>query len=79
VENLRKAHLGTYSLILSLLGCIDHGTSIKKLVDRVIDDCDHITNLREEILAYRIKYSLTNMDDRSRGEHLEKATKSMEK
>lgn len=39
VENLRKAHTGNYSVILSLLGCLDHGAAVKKLVDRVIDSC----------------------------------------
>ena len=37
LENLRKAHSGNYSIILSLLGCLDHGLQAKKLVDRVID------------------------------------------
>ena len=37
LENLRKAHLGNYSVVLSLLGCLDGGLQAKKLVDRVID------------------------------------------
>lgn len=37
LENLRKAHLGNYSVVLSLLGCLDRGLQAKKLVDRVID------------------------------------------
>lgn len=39
LENLRKAHQGNYGVILSLLGCLDHGLQAKKLVDRVIDTC----------------------------------------
>lgn len=39
LENLRKAHQGNYSVILSLLGCLDHGLQAKKVVDRVIDTC----------------------------------------
>lgn len=39
LENLRKAHQGNYGVILSLLGCLDHGLQAKKLVDRVIDIC----------------------------------------
>ena len=39
LENLRKAHRGNYGVILSLLGCLDHGLQAKKLVDRVIDTC----------------------------------------
>lgn len=37
LENLRKAHMGNYGVILSLLGCLDHGLQAKKLVDRIID------------------------------------------
>ena len=37
LENLRKAHLGNYGVVLSLLGCLDCGLQAKKLVDRVID------------------------------------------
>lgn len=31
--------MGNYGVILSLLGCLDHGLRAKKLVDRVIDSC----------------------------------------
>jgi hypothetical protein len=78
MESLRKAHSGTYSLILSLLGCLDHSVTVKKLVDRVIDDNDHVLNLRETILTHRIRYALTNMDDKQRSTHLEKAKRSLE-
>ncbi len=37
LDNLRKVHMGNYGIILSLLGCLDHGLQAKKLVDRVID------------------------------------------
>lgn len=37
LENLRKAHQGNYGIILSLLGCLDHGMETKRLVDRIID------------------------------------------
>lgn len=39
LDNLRKAHMGNYGVILSLLGCLDHGLRAKKLIDRVIDSC----------------------------------------
>lgn len=39
VDNLRKAHRGNYGVILSLLGCLDHGVSTKQLVDKIIDSC----------------------------------------
>ncbi|KAG8928388.1 hypothetical protein FRC01_006011 [Tulasnella sp. 417] len=79
MESLRKAHQGTYSLILGLLGCLDHGPDAKKLVDRVIDDCDHVVNLREDVLVHRIRYAVSNMDDKTRPEHLAKAAKALEK
>ena len=37
LDNLRKALTGNYGVILSLLGCLDHGLQAKKLVDRIID------------------------------------------
>ena len=39
LEGLRKAHMGNYGIILSLLGCLEHGIKSKKLVDKVIDVC----------------------------------------
>jgi len=39
LDDLRKAHMGHYSIILSLLGCLDDGLKTKKLVDKVIDSC----------------------------------------
>lgn len=39
MDSLRKAHMGNYGVILSLLGCLDHGMSTKQLVDKVIDAC----------------------------------------
>lgn len=37
LEALRKAYMGNYGVILSLLGCLEHGVKAKKLVDKVID------------------------------------------
>ncbi|KAG5647375.1 hypothetical protein DXG03_000443 [Asterophora parasitica] len=79
LENLRKAHMGTYGVILSLLGCLDHGLQSKKLVDRVIDATDQVTNLREDILMYRLKYSLTSLDEAQGENFLQKASKALEK
>ncbi|KIJ66912.1 hypothetical protein HYDPIDRAFT_180575 [Hydnomerulius pinastri MD-312] len=81
LENLRKAYQGNYGVILSLLGCLDHGLQAKKLVDRVIDACDHVTNLREDILTHRVRYSLTTpeIDEVKRDEILVKAGRSLEK
>ncbi|KAG1893242.1 inositol hexakisphosphate-domain-containing protein [Suillus fuscotomentosus] len=81
LENLRKAHQGNYGVILSLLGCLDHGLQAKRLVDRVIDACDHVNNLREDILTYRVKYSLTtaDSDESKREDLLSKARRALEK
>ncbi|TFY82418.1 hypothetical protein EWM64_g1600 [Hericium alpestre] len=79
LDNLRKAHMGNYGIILSLLGCLDHGLKAKKLVDSIIDACDHVVNLREDILIHRIHYSLTTLDESNREESLQKAVKSLEK
>ncbi|KAF8071749.1 inositol hexakisphosphate-domain-containing protein [Lyophyllum atratum] len=79
LENLRKAHMGNYGVILSLLGCLDHGLQSKKLVDRVIDATDQVTNLREDILIYRLKYSLTSLEEAQSDNYLQKAVKAMEK
>lgn len=42
LSNLRKAFLGSYSPILSLLGCLDGGLEAKRLADKVIDACKPI-------------------------------------
>jgi len=38
-DNLRKAAHGNYGIILSLLGCLENGLAVKRLVDKVIDSC----------------------------------------
>ncbi|PPQ89339.1 hypothetical protein CVT25_003176 [Psilocybe cyanescens] len=79
LENLRKAHMGNYGVILSLLGCLDNGLQAKRLVDRVIDTADQVTNLREDILTYRLRYSLTSLDEAQGEDFLNKAMRSLEK
>ncbi|KAI0360175.1 hypothetical protein OH77DRAFT_1394828 [Trametes cingulata] len=80
LEALRKAYMGNYGVILSLLGCLEHGIKAKKLVDKVIDVCDHVVNLREDIFTNRVRYSLTTaVDDKERDKYLSKAVKSLEK
>ncbi|KAJ7885940.1 hypothetical protein B0H14DRAFT_3128029 [Mycena olivaceomarginata] len=53
LDNLCKAHMGNYGIILSLLGCLDHGLQAKRPVDRVID-ADLVPSLREDILMHRL-------------------------
>jgi len=78
-HNLVKALSGNYQFILSLLGCIDNGFGVKQIVDRIINACDQVIDLRQEILVNRLKYSLANFDDHGRTEYLKKATKALEK
>lgn len=40
---------------------------------------DHVVNLREAVLDHRIRYSMTTLDDRERGEYLVRAGKALEK
>jgi hypothetical protein len=42
MDNLRKAHMGNYGLMLSLLGFLEGGLHVKKLADRVIDSCEFV-------------------------------------
>ncbi|KAI0027879.1 inositol hexakisphosphate-domain-containing protein [Vararia minispora EC-137] len=79
LDNLRKAHMGSYGIILSLLGLLDDGLKVKKLVDKVIDLCDHVVNLREDILVHRVRYSLSSLEEANDQEYLAKAARALEK
>ncbi|KAG7089324.1 hypothetical protein E1B28_011021 [Marasmius oreades] len=79
LDNLRKAHMGSYGIILSLLGCLEHGVRAKKLADKVIDANDHVLNLREDILIARLRYSLTTMEEEKGQVFFERAGKALEK
>lgn len=52
LNSLRKAHMGNYSIILSLLGCLEHGLKAKKLVDIVVDSCAYLLCVPSEAFAY---------------------------
>lgn len=43
--------MGNYGIILSLLGCLEHGIKAKKLVDKVIDVCKY---LRQQSLCKKL-------------------------
>lgn len=59
INDLRNAVLGNYQCILQLTSVINNGTKIKRIVDDAINKCDRLINLREEILIYRVSYSVT--------------------
>lgn len=42
LDDLSRAVRGNYGIILSLLGCLDDGSFVKKLVDAVVDSCEHL-------------------------------------
>jgi hypothetical protein len=77
LEQLRKAHMGNYQIVLSLLSSLDNGRRMKRLVDEIIDCCDAVVNLRENVVEHRIKYSVSTMDDKARQIWLEKALRSV--
>jgi len=66
-------------VILSLLGIIDNGYRVKRLVDRIINSADQVVNLREAILTDRIRYSVSRGDDDRRKEWIDKSAKALEK
>ena len=78
LEHLRRAHMGNYQIVLSLLSSLDHGRQMKRLVDHVIDACDAVVNLRESVIENRIRYSTSTMDDKNRQSLLERALRSLE-
>ncbi|KAF8340378.1 inositol hexakisphosphate-domain-containing protein [Cantharellus anzutake] len=79
LDSLSRAVRGNYGIILSLLGCLDNGAFAKRLVDAVVDSCDHVVNLREVVLDRRIHYSVTTTNNERRSDYLMKAGKALEK
>lgn len=77
LESLRRAHMGNYNIVLSLLSALDNGRDTKRLVDVIIDNCDAVVNLRESVLEYRIKYSVASGEENSQL-YLDKAMRALE-
>jgi hypothetical protein len=50
LDDLSRAVRGNYGIILSLLGCLDHGPFVKKVVDAVIDSCMLISFLLNTLM-----------------------------
>lgn len=69
--------MGNYQIVLSLLSSLDHGREIKALVDQIIDDCDAVVNLRENVIENRIKYSVASRDDKQSQGYLDRAVRSV--
>ncbi len=69
--------MGNYQIVQSLLSSLDHGRQMKRLVDHVIDCCDAVVNLRENVLEYRIQYSVVATDEKKRQAVLQRAVRSV--
>ncbi|KAH8925172.1 hypothetical protein BT69DRAFT_1307991 [Atractiella rhizophila] len=77
LEGLRNAVLGSYDVILSLLSVLDDGHSSKRVVDAVIDQCDLVINLRDQIVEERIQYALTALNQK--GASVKRAVHALER
>jgi hypothetical protein len=50
---------------------------MKRLVDEVIDSCDAVVNLRENVIELRVEYSVSALDDKGRQAILERALRAV--
>ncbi|RUS27280.1 hypothetical protein BC938DRAFT_483485 [Jimgerdemannia flammicorona] len=57
IDNLKNAILGNYQWITGLVSVLESGTYSKKLLDVVIDRCDALINIREDILMNRVRHT----------------------
>ncbi|KAI8816483.1 inositol hexakisphosphate-domain-containing protein, partial [Fimicolochytrium jonesii] len=58
ISDMKSALLGGYRCIMELASTIHNGTKLKKKLDEIIDLCDAMVNMREDILLHRVKYSV---------------------
>lgn len=79
LDGLRKAHMGNYQVILSLLSSIEQGKETKAIVDTIIDSCDDVVNLREMIVELRMQYSVSTADESTRINWLDRALQALER
>lgn len=79
LEALRNAYMGNYQVILSLLSAIDQGKERKALVDTLIENCDQVVDLREIILEFRLQYSTSGGDEKTRVAWLDRAEQALER
>lgn len=49
---------GFYAVVRSLMRVLERGSEAKMVLDRVIDDANHMQNMREAILEYRERLSI---------------------
>lgn len=60
IESLMAAIKGDYQVIQELCRVLPAGLACKATVDTALDRCDHLVNLREQILLHRIQHSIGN-------------------
>ncbi|KAJ3372938.1 hypothetical protein GGF31_001475 [Allomyces arbusculus] len=60
IDHLKSAALGNYQVMLDLARVLDDGLALKRLVDDLIDRCDAMVNLREDILLQRVRHSVAD-------------------
>ncbi|KAL7747907.1 hypothetical protein RI367_006654 [Sorochytrium milnesiophthora] len=59
IDQLKASVLGNYHVVLELARVLDHGLVTKRLLDLVIDRCDAVINLREDVLMNRVRHSVS--------------------
>ncbi|KAJ3366786.1 hypothetical protein GGF32_003430 [Allomyces javanicus] len=60
IDHLKSAALGNYQVMLDLARVLDDGLALKRLVDDLVDRCDAMVNLREDILLQRVRHSVAD-------------------
>lgn len=79
LKSLQEANTGNYGMVRQLCGLLDNGLACKEIVDTAIDACSHMTNLRESILAHRLRYSTAAAIDEPQAHALlRRAAKALE-
>lgn len=58
LDRLKTGIMGNYNLVMSLASVLENGLGVKQLLDDVINRCDALVNLREEILMNRVRHSV---------------------
>lgn len=58
LNSLRSARNGDYGVIGQLVGLLDQGDYNKRIVDKAINACSQVINLRHSILEARVRYAV---------------------
>ncbi|OZJ03826.1 hypothetical protein BZG36_03823 [Bifiguratus adelaidae] len=77
IDSLKAAIQGNYQWIVGLTSVLDNGAFNKKLLDVVIDRCDAVINLREDVLMNRVRH--TTEQQNGSADYLRKALVGLER